>query len=845
MKVGIQTILWGTKVPDLAGMLGQIASYGFQGVEFAQSPRALPTLPQLLSLLETHNLELVGLAGGTLRERVAYCGDFRPNYLYVDTWDETEGIAALEAGFTLALHPHLFKNISRLANAVKLLQQYRPKYGDRIRLLPDTAHMYIAGDDPAAAIQKHKDVLAGVHLKDWTGRYGRSYHRYARGFVELGRGEVGLDAALKELRPPVRCPWLVVELDTSSSEQSETLRALAEWLADRGLRPRPVALSRPPVAFPAQIPEASQSDLGSAMAELQLIWSFFKSAYLSAGEFYHQAAEMFARLLKADGVAIASCNELYGFMALLANWPPEEKIVPRTVAWENSVSVPAVESLEVQVRNLPHEKLTEHSPFRDKLREYRRFISVPVLNTWTIYHVRGVINIFSVDPYFAAPTEMLERMARAFGIAADRMLDNQCSSAAVEMATLAEKSQSVKGFIETARGLLERSLACDVVSVFLADEEGKRLKATPGSPVTWGGTPIEERFYRPGEGLTGKVWQENEAVLTTKPEREPSWKGKSVDESGRELDQYLIAPIRTQINKSIGVVRCARDSRQGGAMFTDDDLAILDAVCQVAVPHLRVLHNREATAETIARVAHELSNPVSAIRGAAQFMDQEIREKGYDPSTFFRKDFMDDIFSWTDLMKRLLLSTRFVGGRALLSTQLQKSPTLLLKDVILPAVRQARMLLLEREFSPELIDTVGNFGIIPRIDIDRNLFQQVFFNLFSNAIKYAYADPEAFSVQIEADRTASDYLIYFRDWGPGIPEELWEKIFEEGFRLPSVKDLVIGQGLGLAVARQAVEAHGGTIQVTNGYLPTEFTIRLPIHKVRPGSSGWPSRRRMS
>ena len=120
------------------------------------------------------------------------------------------------------------------------------------------------------------------------------------------------------------------------------------------------------------------------------------------------------------------------------------------------------------------------------------------------------------------------------------------------------------------------------------------------------------------------------------------------------------------------------------------------------------------------------------------------------------------------------------------------------------------------------------FRGFPRLWLDRNRFQQVMFNLLSNAIKYAFDDPRAFAVQIDGAIEPTGFVIWFRDWGPGIKAGTESKVFEEGFRGEgAIGKNVTGQGLGLWIVRQIVEKHGGAIEVTSIKQPTEFTIQLP------------------
>lgn len=85
--------------------------------------------------------------------------------MYLGEWEkESRAILKSTKAPVLGLHPHWFLRIDRLEKARQILSKYRHR---KLQLLPDTAHLMIAGDDPVAAIREFRGRLAGVHLKDW------------------------------------------------------------------------------------------------------------------------------------------------------------------------------------------------------------------------------------------------------------------------------------------------------------------------------------------------------------------------------------------------------------------------------------------------------------------------------------------------------------------------------------------------------------------------------------------------------------------------------------------------------------------------------------------------------
>ncbi len=115
------------------------------------------------------------------------------------------------------------------------------------------------------------------------------------------------------------------------------------------------------------------------------------------------------------------------------------------------------------------------------------------------------------------------------------------------------------------------------------------------------------------------------------------------------------------------------------------------------------------------------------------------------------------------------------------------------------------------------------------VDADPIQLRQVIEHLVANSVE-AMAGPG--QIWLEARHDAGEDEIVVRDDGPGIREDLAERIFE-----PLVTSRPMGTGLGLAICRQIVEHHGGTIELLPGGAPgAAFRIRLPAADLRPGET---------
>lgn len=124
------------------------------------------------------------------------------------------------------------------------------------------------------------------------------------------------------------------------------------------------------------------------------------------------------------------------------------------------------------------------------------------------------------------------------------------------------------------------------------------------------------------------------------------------------------------------------------------------------------------------------------------------------------------------------------------------------------------------------INIVKDFGNIPEVECFPGQINQVFMNLFSNAIQ---AIQGTGSIFVSTQPTDEDKVcISIKDTGGGIPEEIRSKIFDPFF---TTKDVGKGTGLGLSISYGIIQKHNGTIEVlSESGVGSTFIITLPIHQ---------------
>ena len=111
---------------------------------------------------------------------------------------------------------------------------------------------------------------------------------------------------------------------------------------------------------------------------------------------------------------------------------------------------------------------------------------------------------------------------------------------------------------------------------------------------------------------------------------------------------------------------------------------------------------------------------------------------------------------------------------------------------------------------------------------DPDKLARVFDNLLRNAIAYSYPGT---NIDIQAYCERNTIVITFSNQGDQIPQQKLTSIFEKFYRVDNARSSQTGgAGLGLSIAKEIVELHGGTIEASSDRFCTRFTVRLPRHQ---------------
>ena len=217
--------------------------------------------------------------------------------------------------------------------------------------------------------------------------------------------------------------------------------------------------------------------------------------------------------------------------------------------------------------------------------------------------------------------------------------------------------------------------------------------------------------------------------------------------------------------------------------------------------------------EFLAMLGHELRNPLAPIVTALQVMEQHDAPGGRERHIIDRQ-----VTYLTRLVDDLLDVSRLAAGKIELARQRVE-----LADVVASAVELTSPMFEGRSHPPDV--AVARDGLA--LDGDPARLAQVVANLLSNAAKYS--DPAA-RIQVTARRDAGDVVLCVRDHGIGIGPELLPIVFDLFSQEHQAIDRARGGlGLGLAIVRNLVRLHGGSVAAhSEGVgLGSEFVVRLP------------------
>ncbi len=271
-----------------------------------------------------------------------------------------------------------------------------------------------------------------------------------------------------------------------------------------------------------------------------------------------------------------------------------------------------------------------------------------------------------------------------------------------------------------------------------------------------------------------------------------------LEDSRRELENYsrtLERKVEERTEELESNVKELSEARIATLNILED---INEAKKELEKANRELMEMDEVKSKFLGTASHELKTPLTAIKANVDFVLSG--REGPIPRNF--RQYLLTIQRNTnriqEIMEKMLDMARIKAGKI----------DLLMERVnLLKAVKEY-----VKEIKPveKRIDIKINIPRYLHVRADRNRLHDIYINLLSNAFKFTPAGGE---IRIGARRENDVVLVEVSDTGVGIPEDLWEKVFDEFYQVDRRR--YGGTGLGLTIVRNIVEEHGGKIWVNS------------------------------
>lgn len=219
--------------------------------------------------------------------------------------------------------------------------------------------------------------------------------------------------------------------------------------------------------------------------------------------------------------------------------------------------------------------------------------------------------------------------------------------------------------------------------------------------------------------------------------------------------------------------------------------------------------------DLISYLAHDMKTPLASVIGYLNLLNDVSDVPKAQRDTYIRitldkaerlEQLIDEFFDITRFNLHDIVVSR---GRIALDFLLEQ-----LKEQFYPT-----LLAQHKELKLDIAEGSVCYG-------DADKLARAFNNVLKNAISYSYPNTV---IRVAVKQEAEHILLEFHNQGDEIPEQKLEMIFEKFFRLDKARSTASGgAGLGLAIAKEIVEAHGGSIYADSNMEETVFYIKLPM-----------------
>ncbi|BBA42878.1 MULTISPECIES: DUF4118 domain-containing protein [Burkholderia] len=452
----------------------------------------------------------------------------------------------------------------------------------------------------------------------------------------------------------------------------------------------------------------------------------------------------------------------------------------------------------------------------------------------------AAFDFFFVPPRMSFSVSDTQYLLTFFGMLLTSLVISHLTSTLTRQASVAQRRERRTGAIYAMARELGAALTTEQIVEIGSRHVGEVFRARVAFLLPDSADKVRQKIEEPDAAvtLTGADL-DSDVGQWVYDQQKPAGRGTDTLPATAALYLPLKAPMRTR-----GVLAVA--SREPRELEVPEQQRMLDAfAAQIALALERVhyveiardaLVNMESERlrnSLLSAISHDLRTPLTTIvgfssmlangRAAAQGGDAAAAERFAQREGELVDAIHDEALRMTGIVTNLLDMARLQAG----SLQLKRQWSLL-EETVGAALAACKRVLARH---PARVVLPAD---LPLLQMDAVLMERLFTNLFENAAKYTPADTP---LDIGAERVTDDGLPFVRvlvdDYGPGLPAGMETRIFDK-FTRGEKESATPGIGLGLAICRAIVEAHGGKIGAFNRTAPdghvtgARFWFTLPV-----------------
>ncbi|MCA7886448.1 DUF4118 domain-containing protein [Burkholderia contaminans] len=452
----------------------------------------------------------------------------------------------------------------------------------------------------------------------------------------------------------------------------------------------------------------------------------------------------------------------------------------------------------------------------------------------------AAFDYFFVPPRMSFSVSDTQYLLTFFGMLLTSLVISHLTSTLTRQASVAQRRERRTGAIYAMARELGAALTTEQIVEIGSRHVGEVFRARVAFLLPDSADKVRQKIEEPDAAvtLTGADL-DSDVGQWVYDQQKPAGRGTDTLPATAALYLPLKAPMRTR-----GVLAVA--SREPRELEVPEQQRMLDAfAAQIALALERVhyveiardaLVNMESERlrnSLLSAISHDLRTPLTTIvgfssmlangRAAAQGGDTAAAERFAQREGELVEAIHDEALRMTGIVTNLLDMARLQAG----SLQLKRQWSLL-EETVGAALAACKRVLARH---PARVVLPAD---LPLLQMDAVLMERLFTNLFENAAKYTPADTP---LDIGAERVIDDGMPFVRvlvdDYGPGLPAGMETRIFDK-FTRGEKESATPGIGLGLAICRAIVEAHGGKIGALNRTAPdghvtgARFWFTLPV-----------------